>query len=127
LVPGSNKDFSYILRPLPGAVKSGYSVNHGAGRRMSRAQAARTLSQRQIDDEYAAAGILVNIDGHVPIDEAAPCYKSSEEVVRAVIDAGLAEVEHKLWPLSSLKGTEERPRWRKRKGPKPKRASSEHF
>jgi tRNA-splicing ligase RtcB (3'-phosphate/5'-hydroxy nucleic acid ligase) len=127
LIPGSNKDFSYILRPLPGAVKSGYSVNHGAGRRMSRGQAARTLSQRQMDDEYAAAGILVNTDGHVPIDEAAPCYKSSEEVVRAVIDAGLAEVEHKLWPLSSLKGTEERPRWRKKGQRRPNQKTSEHF
>jgi tRNA-splicing ligase RtcB len=127
LIPGSNKDFSYILRPLPNAVKSGFSVNHGAGRRMSRAQATRTLSQREIDDEYAAAGILVNTDGHVPLDEAAPCYKSSEEVVRAVIDAGLAEIEHKLWPLSSLKGTEEGSRWRKKKSRKPGRASSDHF
>jgi tRNA-splicing ligase RtcB len=127
LIPGSNKDFSYILRPLPGAMKSGYSVNHGAGRRMSRAQATRTLSQRQVDDEYAAAGILVNTDGHVPLDEAAPCYKSSEEVVRAVIDAELAEIEHKLWPLSSLKGTEEGPRWRKRKSRRPHERSSQHF
>ena len=126
LIPGSNKDFSYILRPLPNAVKSGFSVNHGAGRRMSRAQATRTLSQRKIDDEYAAAGILVNTDGHVPLDEAAPCYKSSEEVVRAVIGAGLAKVEHKLWPLSSLKGTEEGPRWRKKKSRKSGQASSDH-
>ena len=115
LIPGSNKDFSYILRPLPGALKSGYSVNHGAGRRMSRSQAAKTLSQRAIDDEYSAAGILVNTDGRVPIDESAPCYKSSEEVVKAVLDAGLAEIQFKLWPLSSLKGTEEGPRWRKKK------------
>ena len=127
LIPGSNKDFSYILRPLPGAVKSGYSVNHGAGRRLSRSQAAKTLSQKKIDDEYAEAGILVNVDGHVPIDESAPCYKSSEEVVKAVLDAGLAEVQYKLWPLSSLKGTEEGPRWRKRKGRKKPRASSEHY
>ena len=124
LIPGSNKDFSYILRPLPGAVKSGYSVNHGAGRRLSRGEARRSLSQRQMDDEYAAAGILVNTDGHVPLDEAAPCYKSSEEVVKAVIEAGLAEIEHKLWPLSSLKGTDER---RARKGKGGKRKSSAHF
>ena len=50
LIPGSNKDYSYILRPLAGAVKSGFSVNHGAGRRLSRGQATRTLSQRHIDD-----------------------------------------------------------------------------
>jgi tRNA-splicing ligase RtcB len=127
LIPGSNKDFSYILRPLPASVESCYSVNHGAGRRLSRSQAARTLSQRKIDDEYAAAGILVNVDGRVPIDESAECYKSSEEVVKAVLDAGLAEVQHKLWPVSSLKGTEEGPRWRKRKSRKTKRGSSEHF
>ena len=127
LIPGSNKDFSYILRPLPNAVKSGYSVNHGAGRRLSRSQATKTLSQRKIDDEYAEAGIVVNVDGHVPIDESSACYKSSEEVVRAVLDAGLAEIQHKLWPLSSLKGTEEGPRWRKPKGLKPAKASSEHY
>ena len=124
LIPGSNKDFSYILRPLPGAVKSGYSVNHGAGRRLSRGEARRSLSQQEMDADYAAAGILVNTDGHVPLDEAAPCYKSSEEVVKAVIDAGLAEIEHKLWPLSSLKGTDER---RSRKGKGSKRKSSVHF
>jgi len=107
LIPGSNKDFSYILRPLPGAVKSGYSVNHGAGRRLSRGQAIRELSQRQIDEQYRQAGILVNVDGRVPLDEAAPAYKSSREVIAAVEAAGLARVEYTLWPLASLKGTEE--------------------
>ena len=125
LIPGSNKDYSYILRPLPGAVKSGFSVNHGAGRKLSRNQANRTLSQREIDDEYAAAGILVNIDGHVPLDEAAPAYKSSEEVLRAVTDAGLAEVEHKLWPLASLKGVDEKNSRGRRKTKR--LASSTHY
>ena len=106
LIPGSNKDWSYVLRPEASAVKSGYSVNHGAGRRISRGEASRSLSQRKIDDEYAAAGILVNVDGRVPIDEAAPCYKRSKEVVGAVVGAGLARVEYTLWPLASLKGTE---------------------
>lgn len=124
LIPGSNKDFSYILRSLPGAVNSGYSVNHGAGRRLSRNEARRRFSQRAMDDEYAAAGILVNTDGHVPLDESAPCYKSSEEVVKAVLEAGLAEIEHKLWPLSSLKGTDER-RGKARK--QPRQQSSTHF
>jgi tRNA-splicing ligase RtcB len=116
LIPGSNKDWSYILRPLPGAVKSGFSVNHGAGRRMSRGEANRKLSQRAIDDEYRRAGILVNTDGHVPLDEAAPAYKSSSQVVKAVIDADLARIEHKLWPLASLKGTDDRGGRRSKKG-----------
>jgi tRNA-splicing ligase RtcB len=131
LIPGSNKDWSYILRPLAGAVNSGYSVNHGAGRRLSRGEANRTLSQRKMDDEYAAAGIVVNTDGRVPLDEAAPAYKPAEEVVAAVVGAGLAEVEHRLWPLASLKGVDER-KGRKRKGPgrrggKEGRKSGEHY
>jgi tRNA-splicing ligase RtcB len=125
LIPGSNKDFSYILRPLAGAAKSGYSVNHGAGRRLSRGEATRTLSQRAIDDEYKAAGILVNIDGHVPLDEAAPAYKSAREVVRAVTEANLAQIEYTLWPLASLKGVEERRGRRRKAGGKKK--TSKHF
>jgi len=119
LIPGSNKDYSFILRPLPAAALSGYSVNHGAGRQMSRGEAIRTLSQRDIDAQYKQAGILVNLEGRVPIDEAAPCYKPAREVVQAVLDAGLARIEHELWPLSSLKGTDTRPRrgaerWKKK-------------
>ncbi|MBA2733939.1 MAG: RtcB family protein, partial [Acidobacteria bacterium] len=126
LIPGSNKDWSYILRPAVGAVNSGFSVNHGAGRRMSRGEATRSLSQRQIDDEYREAGILVNTDGRVPLDEAAPCYKSSEEVIDAVVGAGLATIEYKLWPLASLKGTDGRKQKRRGKGGKPQKTRS-HF
>jgi tRNA-splicing ligase RtcB (3'-phosphate/5'-hydroxy nucleic acid ligase) len=118
LIPGSNKDWSYILQPLAGAVNSGYSVNHGAGRRLSRGEATRTLSQRAIDDEYREAGILVNINGRVPLDEAAPAYKSSQQVIEAVVGAGLARVEHQLWPLASLKGADERKGKRRGKGGK---------
>jgi tRNA-splicing ligase RtcB len=107
LIPGSNRDESFILRPLPGAAKSGFSVNHGAGRRMSRAEASRTLSQEKVNEQYRRDGILVNLDGEVPLDEANACYKSCREVVDVVVGAGLAEIECTLWPLSSLKGTEQ--------------------
>ena len=115
LIPGSNKDWSYILRPLEGAVKSAYSVNHGAGRRLSRGAALKQLSQEAINEEYRHAGIIVNVDGNVPLDEAAPAYKKSSEVIKAVTDAGLARIEYSLWPLASLKGTEEGPRRKKNK------------
>jgi tRNA-splicing ligase RtcB len=51
---------------------------------------------------------LVNLDGEVPIDESSACYKDADQVISAVTSAGLARVEHRLWPLSSIKGTEER-------------------
>lgn len=104
LIPGSNHDYSFILTPSAGAEKSAFSVNHGAGRRMSRGQARRQLSQETINAEYAADGIIVNDHGDVPIDEAGPVYKSSEQVIDAVVQAGLATVQYRLWPLASLKG-----------------------
>jgi tRNA-splicing ligase RtcB len=104
LIPGSNRDRSFVLRPAPGAVRSLYSVNHGAGRRMSRTAALRDLDRKTVEDDYRAAGILVNDDGRVPIDEAGPAYKPTREVVDAVVDAGLATVEYELRPLASLKG-----------------------
>jgi tRNA-splicing ligase RtcB len=107
LIPGSNRDWSYILRPRPGAVHSAFSVNHGAGRRMSRGEAVRTLDQHKVNEQYRRDGILVNLDGEVPLDESAACYKSADEVVGAVVGAGLAVIEHRLWPVASLKGTDE--------------------
>ncbi|NOU26464.1 MAG: RtcB family protein [Polyangiaceae bacterium] len=107
LIPGSNRDYSYVLRPKAGAVNSAYSVNHGAGRRMSRGEASRVLSQEKVNEQYARDGILVNLDGEVPLDEAGACYKSARDVVAVVVDAGLAEIEHTLWPLGSLKGSDE--------------------
>jgi tRNA-splicing ligase RtcB len=112
LIPGSNQDRSFVLRPAMGAVKALYSVNHGAGRRLSRSAAVRELNRRKIEDEYRDAGILVNANGRVPLDEAGPAYKPSREVVDAVVRAGLATVEVTLLPLASLKGTEERGRRR---------------
>ena len=75
--------------------------------------------------EYAEAGILVNTSGRVPIDEAAPCYKPSGEIIEAVVGAGLASVEYRLWPLASLKGEDER-RSKRSKNPG-KKKTSDHY
>ena len=106
LIPGSNRDSSFILRALPGASVSGYSVNHGAGRRMSRTAARRAFTQAEVDAAYRDAGVLVNLDGVVPIDESKDAYKPVREVVAAVERAGLAAIEHELRPLASIKGNE---------------------
>jgi tRNA-splicing ligase RtcB len=106
LIPGSNRDYSFILRPRAGAVNSGFSVNHGAGRRLSRGAAKQKLSQEVVNRQYRADGIIVNDQGNVPLDESDACYKPAQEVVDAVVAAGLAAIEYRLWPLASLKGTD---------------------
>jgi len=104
IIPGSMGDFSYVLRPLPGASRALYSVNHGAGRRKSRMGARREITQAEADKRMRDLGVMVNAGTRVPIDESPECYKPAEEVIRAVTEAGLAEVEVRLSPIASIKG-----------------------
>src|SRR5262245_13749663 len=106
LIPGSMGDFSYVLRPRAGAARSIYSVNHGCGRRKSRSAARREISQAQANQRMKDLGVLVNAGGSVPVDESPDCYKPAEEVIRAVVDADLAEVEVRLRPIASIKGND---------------------
>jgi len=106
LIPGSMGDSSFILRPLPGAARCLYSVNHGCGRRKSRSAARREITQAQADTQMRERGVMVNAGSHVPIDESPDCYKPAEDVIRAVTEAGLAEVEVRLTPLASIKGND---------------------
>lgn len=89
LLPGNPQGGSTVMVAEPGARQSCYSVNHGAGRRMSRTAAAKTLDQRAIDASFDAADILFN-GRNYPIDEAPGAYKDFDEVVRSVELAGLA-------------------------------------
>ena len=91
---------------LPGAAASFFSINHGAGRRLSRAAARKTLDQGLVDAEMDAADILVN-SRHTPIDEAAAAYKDLADVLRAVEACGLAAVVARCYPIGSMKGNDE--------------------
>ncbi len=89
LLPGNPRDGSVVMAALPGAEKSCYSVNHGAGRQMGRKAAFRALDQKSVDAELDAHDILSNCRSY-PRDEAPDAYKDFKEVLRSVEGAGLA-------------------------------------
>jgi tRNA-splicing ligase RtcB len=95
LLPGNPASGSVVMVAEPGAEKSCYSVNHGAGRAMGRKEAGRRLDQRTVDAELDAADILTNCRNY-PIDEAPAAYKDFGEVLRSVEQAGLATTVAKL-------------------------------
>jgi tRNA-splicing ligase RtcB len=95
LLPGNPREGSVVMVAAEGASKSCYSVNHGAGRRMGRKQASRTLDQKAIDQELDQCDILSNCRQY-PIDEAPDAYKDFGEVLKSVKDAGLATEVAKL-------------------------------
>ncbi|NLE38112.1 MAG: RtcB family protein [Pirellulaceae bacterium] len=89
LLPGNPRDGSVVMVADEGAVKSCYSVNHGAGRQLGRKEAIRQFDQKKIDDQFNEDDILTNCRQY-PKDEAPAAYKDFDEVVRSVTGAGLA-------------------------------------
>ncbi len=95
LLPGNPRDGSVVMAAEGGAERTAYSVNHGAGRRMGRKHAARTLDQKSVDADFDAHDIMTNCRQY-PIDEAPDAYKDFPEVLRSVEAAGLASQVAKL-------------------------------
>lgn len=95
LLPGNPREGSMVMVATPGAAKSCYSVNHGAGRRMGRRVASQTLDQALIDQELDQCDILSNCRKY-PIDEAPDAYKDFRQVLDSVQEAGLARPVAKL-------------------------------
>ena len=95
LLPGNPRDGSVVMAALPGAEKSCFSVNHGAGRQMGRKAAFRQLDQKSVDADFEEQDILTNCRLY-PRDEAPDAYKDFKEVLRSVESAGLAHQVAKL-------------------------------
>ncbi len=98
IIPGSMGTRSYIVRGK-GNPDSFCSCSHGAGRRMSRAEAARRFS---VADHIAATqGIECRKDQAV-IDETPMAYKDIDAVIKA--QDALIEVVHTLRQVLCVKG-----------------------
>ncbi|MDD5366963.1 MAG: RtcB family protein [Gallionellaceae bacterium] len=101
IIPGSQGTRSYIVKGL-GHPDSFTSCSHGAGRKMGRKQAERTLDladeQRKLDEQ----GILHALRGKGGLDEAPGAYKSIDEVMAQQTD--LVAIEVGLQPLAVVKG-----------------------
>lgn len=106
LLPGNPKAGSVVMVAEPGANRSCYSVNHGAGRAMGRKAAIRALDQRSIDEELDTHDILTNCRQY-PKDEAPAAYKDFAEVLRSVEAAKLARTVAVLKARFVIKDSDE--------------------
>ena len=106
LIGGSMGTASYVLAGTQdGESLSLSSACHGAGRAMSRRQARRQFSGRQVVDELAARGIAIRSPSQRGIAEEAPlAYKDVDKVVDIADKAGLARKVAKLVPVICVKG-----------------------
>lgn len=104
LVPGSMGTSSYVLAGVSGG-SAFFSACHGAGRRLSRHQAARRIRGKALRAELAAAGIVVRGASLRGLAEEAPAaYKDVDAVVGVCQRAGLARTVARLRPIGVVKG-----------------------
>lgn len=106
LIGGTMGTCSYVLAGTAESEQRAFSsAVHGAGRAMSRHQAARTWQGRQLVDHLATRGIIIRCQSTRGVAEEAPgSYKDVSAVVDAADHAHLARKIAKLEPLICVKG-----------------------
>lgn len=100
VIPGSMGTRSYIVRGL-GNPASYHSCSHGAGRRMSRAEARRRLSPESLAEVMAGRTWNANRAAAL-VDEHPEAYKDVDQVMADQKD--LVEVQHTLRQVFNYKG-----------------------
>ncbi|MBW2528798.1 MAG: RtcB family protein [Deltaproteobacteria bacterium] len=106
LVPGDMGRYSYVLVGTSQAMTEAWGSScHGAGRKMSRAQAKRMAKGRPIVRQLRDRGIWVRSNAkHTLMEEIPDAYKDVADVVDVIDGAGLARKVARLEPLAVIKG-----------------------
>jgi len=104
LIPGSMGTGSYVVVGTEKAAETFYSVNHGAGRRLSRNKAKKITKE---EFEKAMGDVIYNVRSFKDIvDESPLAYKDVEEVISVLSERGITTPVARLIPLAVVKGAD---------------------
>lgn len=104
IIPGNMGSHSYIVAGK-GSDSSYNSCSHGAGRKMGRMEASRTLTKEECDEAMQNVGFdgwKTNKKGDLDFGEAPGAYKDIDRVIEEQLDLVTPVV--KLYPLRAIKG-----------------------
>jgi len=103
IIPGSMGTSSYVTVAREKAFETYFSVNHGAGRVLSRSQAKKQISKN--DFEKQMGDVRYNIRDYKKIvDEAPGAYKDIDDVINTLTEIDITEKVCRLKPLATIKG-----------------------
>jgi tRNA-splicing ligase RtcB (3'-phosphate/5'-hydroxy nucleic acid ligase) len=94
---------SYVIRAEQGVEQIYNSVNHGAGRVMSRTAARKQVSVEALKEKLGRV-IVSGRSYKAYLDEAPQAYKDIDQVVETLVEIGLSSKVARLRPLAVLKG-----------------------
>lgn len=106
IIPGDMGRASYVLVGTQKALEETFgSVCHGAGRLMSRTQARKGRQEKDVKSELASKGVIAMATTREGLTEEVPeAYKPIDDVIEAVVRAGLARKVARLKPIGVVKG-----------------------
>ncbi len=106
IIPGDMGRYSFVLVGTEEALERSFgSTCHGAGRALSRTQARKRMTGRELQDRLERAGILLDgASSSVLAEEAPEAYKDVSEITRICEGAGLSVRVARLRPLAVVKG-----------------------
>ncbi|GIV34143.1 MAG: RNA-splicing ligase RtcB [Chitinophagales bacterium] len=106
LIPGSMGTASYVLAGTAASMQLSFgSTCHGAGRRLSRTTARKTVHPGELIQQLKEKGIHLQAGSKKGVAEEAPAaYKDVDLVVETVHRAGIAQKVARLIPVAVIKG-----------------------
>lgn len=106
LVPGDMGSASYVMVGSKKSLEASFGSScHGAGRLLSRQKSLKNFSDSYVQEKLSAAGVIVkSASKRVLIEEAPGSYKNIDDVISAVVGAGLADRVTRNVPVGVVKG-----------------------
>lgn len=107
VIPGSRGAHSYLVEPLDPDWETGYSLSHGAGRKMSRrdARVKFNIERDSIKrlERTKFGSVVVCEDREMLMEEAPEAYKPISRVIDDLVDHGLIRVLATMKPILTYK------------------------
>jgi tRNA-splicing ligase RtcB len=106
LIPGTMGTSSYILAGTSEGMKTAFGSScHGAGRRLSRTSAKKSVHGTELRKRLEKEGIIIRCDSDAGLAEEAPiAYKDVDNVVDVVVQNGIAKRVARVKPIAVIKG-----------------------
>jgi len=104
LIPGSMGTYSYLISSTnsEATAESYNSVAHGAGRKMSRTQAKKTINAEKHRDKMGTVRLYQSGSGSI-LDESPLAYKDVNQIIDSLKKTGLASPMARFKPLAVIK------------------------
>jgi release factor H-coupled RctB family protein len=110
IIPGSRGARTYIVFPIRSDINHGFSVSHGAGRKVTRKKAYALMSEiessdrkKKLENDNTIDNIVLCEDQHMFYEEAPFAYKDIDVVVNDLVSLGLVKIIVSMIPVITYK------------------------